>query len=484
MNPESPLDVRSAPPRLVVGGLGGDSGKTLVSLALVQAARQKGLEVQAFKKGPDYIDPAWLGWASGRPARNLDTYLMGVEGARQAFLHATPGVDLAVVEGNRGLYDGVDALGTHSSAELAKALEAPVVLVVNATKTTRTVAALVLGCQTLDPAVSIAGVVLNQVNGVRHERVIRGAIESVCRIPVLGVLPRIPAVTLLPGRHMGLVPPAEHGDLAALAGRLADLVGPRLDVAAILDVARRAPARAWPVAPAAGGPDGRGLRIGYLRDSAFTFYYPENLEGLEAAGAELVPISSLTADGLPSGLHALYIGGGFPETHAAAIAANRTFLDDLRRQAEAGMPVYAECGGLMLLARSLRQGEAVSPMAGVLPCDVEFCATPQGHGYTEMVVDTPNPFFPTGTRMRGHEFHYSRLVRTGERLETACALRRGVGSIYARDGVVVRNVWATYAHVHATSTPEWVPGLVRAARAQAERMDRGAAADRAASVNG
>ena len=483
MNPEA-RDVRSAPPRLVVAGLGGDSGKTLVSLALVQAARKQGLDVQAFKKGPDYIDPAWLGWVSGRPARNLDTYLMGVEGARQAFARAAAGAELAVIEGNRGLYDGVDALGTHSTAELAKALAAPVVLVVNATKTTRTVAALVLGCQTLDPAVPIAGVVLNQVNGVRHERVIRGAIESVCGVPVVGVLPRIPAVTLLPGRHMGLVPPAEHGDLSALAGRLADLIGPRLDVAALLDIARRAPERAWRVEPAAAGPDGRGLRIGYLRDSAFTFYYPENLEGLEAAGAELVPMSSLTADRLAPGLHALYIGGGFPETHAAAIAANRPFLDDLRRQAESGLPIYAECGGLMLLAGNLRQGERVDPMAGVLPCDVEFCETPQGHGYMEMVVDTPNPFFPTGTKMRGHEFHYSRLVRTGEPLETACALRRGVGSIYARDGVVVHNVWATYAHVHATSTPEWVPGLIRAARAQAQRTDRDAAAGAVAPVNG
>jgi cobyrinic acid a,c-diamide synthase len=461
-------DVRTAPPRLVIAGLGGDSGKTLVSLALVQAARTKALDVRAFKKGPDYIDPAWLGWVSGQPARNLDTYLMGAERVRQVFARAASGADLAVIEGNRGLYDGVDAAGTHSTAELAKALGAPVVLVVNATKTTRTVAAFVLGCQRMDPAVEIAGVVLNQVNGARHERVIRGAIESVCGVPVLGVLPRIPAVTLLPGRHMGLVPPAEHGELTALAGRLADLIVPRLDMAALLDLARRAPERAWPVeSPEAGASDGRGLRIGFLRDSAFTFYYPENLEGLEAAGAELVPLSSLTPDPLPDDLHALYIGGGFPETHAAAIAANRPFLDDLRRRAEEGLPIYAECGGLMLLARHLRQGERVDPMAGVLPCDVELCARPQGHGYMEMVVDTPNPFFPAGTRMRGHEFHYSRLVRTGERLETACALRRGVGSIYARDGLVVHNVWATYAHVHATATPEWVPGLIRAARAQA-----------------
>jgi cobyrinic acid a,c-diamide synthase len=463
--------VSSAPPRLVVAGLGGDSGKTLVSLAVLASARASGLDICAFKKGPDYIDAAWLGWAAGRPARNLDTYLMGVPGVQQVFARHATGAALAVVEGNRGLYDGADAEGTHSTAELAKALVAPILLVVNATKVTRTLAACVAGCQAFDPDVRIAAVVLNRVAGPRHERIIRDAIESRCRVPVVGVLPRLADDSLLHSRHLGLVPPPEFPGLADLDSRLLHEIGSRLDIPAILGIARRAPASRWVVNVDRPADGGAGLRIGYLQDSAFTFYYPENLECLEAAGATLVPISSLTAHALPPGLHALYIGGGFPETHAAAIAANRTFLDDLRRRAQAGLPIYAECGGLMLLAQSLRQGDCVSPMAGVLPCDIELCAGPQGHGYAELVVDTPNPFFPVGLALRGHEFHYSRLVAAAAPPRTACVVSRGAGSVAGRDAIVVHQVWAAYTHLHATSTPEWARGLLGAARTYALGME-------------
>jgi cobyrinic acid a,c-diamide synthase len=457
----------TSPPRLVVAGLGGDSGKTLVSLALLHTARALGLDARAFKKGPDYIDAAWLTWAAGRPARNLDTFLMGVARVRQSFTRHAASAGLVVIEGNRGLYDGADAEGTHSTAELAKALDAPVLLVVNARKVTRTVAAVVLGCQAFDPDLRIAGVVLNRVNGDRHERIIRRAIESRCRVPVVGVIPHLPGHALLYDRHLGLVPPPEHPDLINLASRLVEEVGSRLDLPAIFDLARRAPRAGWAldqVGPPA--PDGR-LRIGYLRDAAFTFYYPENLESLQHAGATLVPISSLTAHAVPPDLHALYIGGGFPETHAAAIAANRRFLDDLRRQAHNGLPVYAECGGLMLLATAIRQGSVVSRMAGVLPCEVEVCAAPQGHGYTELTVDAPNAFFPVGLALRGHEFHYSRIVPGEVPVPTACAVRRGTGSAEGRDAVVVQNVWASYTHLHALSTPEWTSALLGAARARA-----------------
>ncbi len=455
----------SSPPRLVVAGLGGDSGKTLVSLALLQTARALGLDTRAFKKGPDYIDAAWLTWAAGRPARNLDTFLMGVARVRQTFARHSAGAGLVVIEGNRGLYDGADADGSHTTAELAKALDAPVLLVVNATKVTRTIAASVLGCQAFDPDVRIAGVVLNQVHGSRHERIIREAIESRCHVPVVGVVPRLPGDALLHSRHLGLVPPPEHPDLAELGPRLVEQVGSRLDMPAIFDLARHAPRVGWAPEHAVHPGQGGGLRIGYLHDSAFTFYYPENLECLESAGATLVPISSLTARALPAGLHALYIGGGFPETHASAIAANRAFLDDLRQHAQAGMPIYAECGGLILLARALRQGDTVSPMAGVLPCEVELCAAPQGHGYAELMVETPNPFFPTGLLLRGHEFHYSRLVSANEPPPTACSVRRGTGCVGGRDAIVVHNVWAAYTHLHAAATPEWAPALLGAARA-------------------
>jgi cobyrinic acid a,c-diamide synthase len=451
-------------PRLVIAGLSGESGKTLVSTALLLECRRPGLPVRAFKKGPDYIDAAWLEWASGQPARNLDTYLMGFERAVDSFTGNAVVDGLNLVEGNRGLYDGLDARGTHSTAELAKALRAPVVLVLNATKVTRTAAALVLGCQRLDPAVLIGGVVLNQIGGARHERVVREAIESACGIPVVGVVPRLADGVLLPERHLGLVTPQEHPDRESLAENLIGQVGARLDFDRLLAMARAAPALAATPAAAPASSEGSGLTLGYLHDSAFNFYYPENLEALEKTGATLVAISGLTADSLPPGLDALYIGGGFPETHAAALGRNSGFLASLREAAGAGLPIYAECGGLMYLSRAMRWRGEWFPMAGVLPFEVEVCGAPQGHGYVELEVDRPNPFFPTGVRLRGHEFHYSRILADGGDPPTACAVLRGAGCGAGRDAVVTETVWAAYTHLHALATPEWARAMVRAAR--------------------
>lgn len=456
-------------PRLLVAGLSGGSGKTIVTLGLLLLLRRAGLDVRAFKKGPDYIDPAWLAWASTHPARNLDAFLMGAETVRASFLrHGTPhGIN--VIEGNRGLFDGLDAEGTYSSANLAEILAAPVVLVLDVTKMTRTAAALVLGCQQLAPRASIQGVVLNQVNGQRHERVLREAIESVCSIPVAGALPRL-AENPLPERHLGLVPPGEHQTMDSVERTLLAWMENCVDLDALLTIARSAPALATRAEARTPLPDAHGLRIGYLRDSAFTFYYPENLEELERAGAELVPFSALDATALPTGLHALYIGGGFPETHAHALSANTSFLESLRQACAAGLPVYAECGGLMLLARSLTWRGARSLMANVFPVDVEAFAAPQGHGYSELRVDAPNPFFPQGAVLRGHEFHYSRIVSGFDSVSTACAVQRGTGCFAGRDGLVMQNVMAAYTHLHAAATPHWASGILTAARQFALRL--------------
>jgi cobyrinic acid a,c-diamide synthase len=450
-------------PRLLVAGLSGGSGKTIVTLGLLLLLRRAGLDVRAFKKGPDYIDSAWLAWASAHPARNLDTFLMGAEAVRASFVRqGTPG-GVNVIEGNRGLFDGLDAAGTYSSANLAESLAAPIVLVLDATKMTRTAAALVLGCQKLEPRDSIQGVVLNQVNGQRHERVLREAIESVCSIPVIGTLPRLEQ-NPLPGRHLGLIPPHEHQAMDSVERNLLEWMQDRLDLDALLKIARSAPSLAAHVDERAFLPDVRDLRIGYLRDSAFTFYYPENLEELERAGAELVSISALHATALPAGLHALYIGGGFPETHAPALSANTSFLASLRQACVAGLPVYAECGGLMLLARSLAWQGVRYPMANVFPIDVDAFSAPQGHGYSELRVDTANPFFPHGAVLRGHEFHYSRIVSDPGAVTSACAVVRGTGCFPGRDGLVSQNVMAAYTHLHATATPPWASGILTAAR--------------------
>jgi len=459
-------------PRVVVAGLSGEAGKTLITLALILGARARGLAVRAFKKGPDYIDAAWLSWASGQPARNLDTFLMGFEGAAAGFTQNALAEGLNIIEGNRGLYDGADARGTHSTAELAKRLCAPVLLVVNAAKRTRTAAACVLGCQKLDPAVQLAGVILNPVGGARHERTLREAIETECSVPVLGAIPRAEAAELVPGRHLGLITPEEYQGLPALRRTVAELVAGRLELDRILAIARQAPPLAASEGPSATVADGRGLRIGYLRDSAFTFYYPENLEVLEQAGVELVPINSLYASALPEDVHALYIGGGFPETHAAALSANTGLLKSLREHAGRGLPVYAECGGLMLLASAIHWQGGRYPMAGILPWEVEVCGAPQGHGYATLKVEQPNPFFATGLVLKGHEFHYSRILPGGEPPPCACAVTRGTGAWQGRDGIVWGNVWAGYTHLHARGTPEWAAGLIGAARRFAQRGRR------------
>jgi len=460
----------SAVPRVVVAGLSGDAGKTLAALAIVTAARDRGMPVRGFKKGPDYIDAAWLSWASQAPARNLDTFLAGPEGAVLGFCrHAVrpmgAGRALNVIEGNRGLFDGTDAAGTHSTAALARLLGAPVVLVINLRKMTATAAALVRGCQAMDSGLNVAGVILNQVAGLRHESVAREAIEQACGVPVLGAIPRLDDPGLLPGRHLGLVPPAEHAARAGVSGLLRRIAREYLDVDRLLACAEGAPALD-DVGAANDGPGtpARALRpvtIGVVSDAAFSFYYPENLEALEERGARLERLSSLDDGTLPAGLSALYIGGGFPETHAEALAGNRPFLDSIRDAAARGLPIYAECGGLMLLARSVQWHGLRHAMAGVLAVDVHVLDAPQGHGYAVLRVDRPNPFFAVGEELRGHEFHYSRIA--GPLPGTACAVVRGTGCGDGRDAIVANAVWASYVHVHAAGTTAWADGMMRAA---------------------
>jgi cobyrinic acid a,c-diamide synthase len=455
-----------------VAGLAGDAGKTLVTLAILLAARERGLEVRGFKKGPDYIDAAWIGWASGSPARNLDTFLSGPsEVVRRFARHAARqerdgALAVNVIEGNRGVFDGIDAAGTHSTAVLARLLDAPVVLVLNARKVTATAAAFVRGCQAMDPSLRIAGVVLNQVAGRRHADVAREAVERACGVPVLGAIPRLEDSDVLPGRHLGLVPPAEHHSTARAAEALLAIARDHLDLDRVLAAAASAAPIGQPDTTAAGEDDaaaGSGpVTIGYVSDSAFSFYYPENLEALEARGAALVPVSSVAGGPLPPGLDALYIGGGFPETHGAAIAANSEFLGSLRDRASQGLPIFAECGGLMLLAASMAWRGTRHLMAGVLGVDIEVLDVPQGHGYVVLSVDRPNAFFPVGLELRAHEFHYSRI--SGSLPATACAVLRGAGCGGGRDAILANRVWAGYAHVHAAGVPAWGDGMMRAAR--------------------
>ncbi len=457
-------------PRVLVAGLRGGSGKTLLAVGLEDAWRRRGLRVVPFKKGPDYIDAAWSSAAAGRPCRNLDLFLHSPDMAVRSFIGGSGDADVAVIEGNRGLFDGADAQGSCSTAELAKLLRAPVVLVVDCTKVTRTVAATVLGCQHLDPAVDIRGVVLNQTAGLRHEEVVRASIEDATGLPVLGALPRL-RTEILPERHLGLLPPAEHGARADAVREVGELAERFLNLDAILTVARSAPPLAAPSAEAAvvpdgsiAGPDPRSeIRIGVFQDAAFQFYYPENLEALERAGARLVEISPLRDRELPD-VDGLYLGGGFPETQAAGLAENRSFRTAVRDAAMAGMPMYAECGGAVYLGQDLDyQGERY-PMAGVFPVAFGFQQRPRGHGYAVLEAVQENPFHPVGTEVRGHEFHYTfmRAAPVAE-LRFAFRVRRGYGFDGEHEGLCRQNVMACYTHIHALTVPQWAPSLVRAA---------------------
>ena len=449
-------------PRIVVAGLAGSAGKTLVSAGLIRALRRRGLRVAPFKKGPDYIDPAWLGAAAGTEAKSLDSFLMS-EGGILASLEGARGADVAVIEGNRGLFDGIDAAGTHSTAELAKRMDAPLILVVDVSKSTRTIAALVLGCLAMDPELQLAGIILNRVGTKRQERIVREAIALVTSVPVLGAIPRL-SFDHLPSRHLGLVMPNEREDRERALDLMGDAVELGVDVEAIHCLANKAPylvcqAGHWSQMPSARDQ----VRIGILRDDAFSFYYPENLAALVAQGARLVPISPLRDTELPA-IDALYAGGGYPEEHAAQLSGNTHFRQALADRIGQGLPVWAECGGLMYLASAIvKEGERY-PMVGVIPIEIGQTGRPQAHGYVEARVDGENPFLIRGTKLRGHEFHYSRVTSEAGSVKTVLSLQTGVGIGGGRDGIVVGKVFASYLHLFAPGAPEWAPALVRVAR--------------------
>ena len=457
-------------PGVVVGALRGGSGKTIVSIGLIAALSSMGHRVAPFKKGPDYIDAGWLALAAGnRPCYNLDTFLIDAERIRQTYAHYSRECDLAVIEGNRGIYDCIDTHGETSTAELSKLLGLPILLIIDGTKTTRTMAAVVSGCSHFDPSVRIRGVILNRVAGARHESILRRSIEEHCGIPVLGAIPKLRKQSF-PERHMGLVPTPEHDWARSSIESAADVARDYIDLEAVLRTAREAePFRLEDENPTNASPAGTSLSpdaptIAVIQDSAFQFYYPENLEALTTAGARLVITSPLGNDDFPD-IDGMYIGGGFPETHAAELARNEVFRRHLKELAEAGLPIYAECGGLMYLGEQLVLDDKTYDMCGILPLTFGFSRRPQGHGYTILEVTGANPYFRTGTTLKGHEFHYSSVLQyRGRKEDLAYTMVRGTGLIHGQDGLCYKNVLATYTHLHASGTPQWAPALVAKAR--------------------
>jgi len=457
-----------ATPGIVVAALRGGSGKTIFSVGIIAALRRLGRSIAPFKKGPDYIDAGWLALAAGRPCYNLDAFLIDREIILGSYHTHTRNTDFTLIEGNRGLYDCIDTQGATSTAELAKLLSLPVILCIDATKTTRTMAAVVGGITAFDPDVRIGGIVLNRVAGKRHQSILTRSIEEYTGIPVLGAVPKL-REQRFPERHMGLVPTPEHSWAAPAIDAIREVAENHLDIERI----QRLADTALPVA--AGVPcasedsttiaDPAAPVIGILKDSAFQFYYPENLEALKAAGAKLVFTSPLKDERLPR-VDALYIGGGFPETHARELEANATFRGELKALADGGLPVYAECGGLMYLGERLVLKDGSFEMAGVLPAVFGFSRRPQGHGYTIVRVARENPYYERGATLLGHEFHYSSVKEwRGAPENLTFSMERGSGFIDGQDGVCVNNVLATYTHIHALGTPQWARALVDQAHA-------------------
>ncbi len=442
---------QEARPRILISAPHRSSGKSTLSIGLSAAFSARGVTVQPFKKGPDYIDPMWLTAAAGRECRNLDFFMMGEEPIRKTFAAAGGDADLSLIEGNMGFFDGLDLEGSDSTAALSRLLQAPTILVVNARRMTRGIAPLILGHRDFEPDTPLAGVILNRVRGARHEKKLREALARYCDLEVVGAIPDEQGL-FIEERHLGLTPVKEDLSLPPVVEKLAEAVKAHVDLDRVLDIARSAPEISGGTEEIVAFPE-PGVRIGVAMDPAFTFYYPENLSALRRAGAELVPFSPLKDRALPS-VNALYIGGGFPEVFMGELEGNAALRESIREAIEAGMPVYAECGGLMYLTRSITyQGERRA-MVGALPCDVEMHQRPMGHGY--VIIDTTGkaPWLSPRKAVHAHEFHHSKVVNLGE-VDFAYRMVRGRGVTGKLDGILYRNVLAAYTHLHADGDPRW-----------------------------
>ena len=458
--------------RLFLSAAHKSSGKTTVTAGIAAALRARGLVVQPFKKGPDYIDPMWLTAAAGRSCRNLDFHTMGRDEILAEFVRHGAGADLALVEGNKGLHDGVAVDGSDSNAALAKLLAAPVVLVVDTRGITRGIAPLLHGYRDFDRGVRIAGVILNRVAGARHEGKLVHAVRTYTDLPVLGAVGRS-ADLALDAEHIGLVPPAE---VAAADDRVARIAR-RIEGCVDLDRVQALASRAEPLAvdaPTAArqraarlSPD---VRIAVARDAAFCFYYPGDLEALEAAGARLAAFDTLR-DPAPPEADGVFIGGGFPERAMDDLEANASMRASLGERIAAGLPVYAECGGLMYLARRIRWNERSCEMVGAIPADVVMHPRPRGRGYVVLEPTGDAPWAPEANgAVHAHEFHHSTLENmAGADWRFAWRVRRGRGVDGERDGIVIGSLLASYSHLRDVEGCRWAERFVAYVRGRKGR---------------
>jgi cobyrinic acid a,c-diamide synthase len=445
-------------PRVVIAGTHSGVGKTTVATALIAAFARRGLVVQPFKIGPDFIDPGFHAAAAGRPCHNLDGWMLSREANLQIFARACEDADLAIIEGVMGLFDGRDgASESASTAEMAKWLGAPVVLVSDAGAMARSAAAVVHGFETFDSALDVAGVVFNRVGGEAHAAMLRDALRGSCRAEPIGFLPQNEKI-ILPGRHLGLTM-AEEVLTGACLDEMADWIASHIDLGAVLQMAGD---RSGPLAvtrTAAVSPVKANVRLGVARDAAFCFYYRDNLDLLRASGAEVVEFSPLSDAGLPADVGGLYLGGGYPELHAARLSANRPMMESIRRFADSGGPIYAECGGFMYLTRAIIDlaGEA-HPMVGLFPTSARMQPQLAALGYLEAEALAHTLWLRPGERLRGHEFRHSTIDEMPASIQRCLRLNDGRGE--REEGYVNGSVLAGYTHLHFASAAQFARRFV------------------------
>jgi len=447
-------------PRFLIAAAHKSSGKTVVSTGLAAALTARGQSVQTFKKGPDYIDPMWLSAASHQKCYNLDFNIMDPTGVFDFYSDRAQGSDLALVEANKGLFDGLALDGTDSNAALAKLLQTPVVLVVDTTGTTRGIAPLLLGYSAFDPLVNIAGVILNKTGGERHEGKLRAAVERYTDIPVIGAIRRNRALEI-GERHLGLTTPAETGGIAPLIDEFSRIIASSVNLDAVIALARTAPGITKPPGKMSGRPP--DVKIAIARDAAFGFYYPDDLEAFAAAGATLVPFDTLHDKTLPA-VDGLFIGGGFPETQMDALAANQDLRHDIKTAIERGLPTYAECGGLMYLCENLHWKGHKRPMIGAIPGQAIMCEKPQGRGYAKF-TNTSAHLWESGTsEINAHEFHYAKVEGLPDNTRFARKMSRGNGILSGFDAITHKNMIAGFCHLRSCRENPWVTNFVRFVR--------------------
>jgi cobyrinic acid a,c-diamide synthase len=448
----------------LIAGTASGVGKTTATLAITAALRRRGYMVQPFKGGPDFLDTGHHTRISGRTARNLDTWMLSADANRDVLRQASQGADVLLVEGMMGLYDGKDGTTeTGSSAEIAKLLKLPVVLVLDAGKTARSIAAVVLGFELFDPEISLAGVILNRVAGDRHFRMLEAAIQSACKTPVLGWLPREPAVAI-PERHLGLQTVEEGGAGEALETRidtLASLAEKHLDLSRLLKLQCGLEEMSGTLPAFANTVD--RIRIGIARDPAFSFYYEDNFDLLQQNGADLVPFSPMHDRRLPEDLDALYLGGGYPELYTAQIGGNTAMLSAVRDFVVSGRPVYAECGGMIFLSRQITLRDGISHrLAGILPFDIEMTDKLVDFGYVTVELSSDCLLGRAGAHIRGHSFHYSRISNV-RNVATNYRIAYSLSGRMENEGYRLGNVLASYVHLHFRANQEIARSFVDAA---------------------